>query len=41
MRDEIKAELDLIVSLGIIKKIDEPTDWVSSIIYVRKSNGKL
>ena len=41
MRDEVKAELDETVSQGIIKKADEPTDWVSSIVYMRKSNGKL
>ena len=41
MRDEVKAELDEMVSQGIIKKVDEPTDWVSSIVYVCKSNGKL
>ena len=41
MRDEIKAELDEIISQGIIQKIDEPTDWVNKIVYVRKSNDKL
>ena len=41
MRDEVKAELDEMVSQGIIQKVDEPTDWVSSIVYVRKSNSKL
>ena len=41
MRDEIKAELEEMVSHGIIQKVDEPTDWVNSIVYVRKSNGKL
>lgn len=41
MRDEIKAELDGMISQGIIRKVDEPTDWVNSIVYVRKSNGKL
>ena len=40
MRYEIKAELDEMVSQGIIHKVDEPLDWVSSIVYVRKSNGK-
>ena len=29
------------ISQGIIQKVDEPTDWISSIVYVRKSNGKL
>ena len=41
MRDEIKTELDEMVSQWIIQKVDEPTDWVNSIVYVRKSNGKL
>ena len=41
MRGEVKAELDEIISQGIIQKVDEPTDCVSSIVYVRKSNGKL
>lgn len=26
---------------GIIKKVDEPTDWVNSIVIVRKKNGSL
>ena len=25
----------------MIEKVDEPTDWVSSIVFSRKSNGKL
>ena len=41
MRDEVKAELDEMISQGIIQKVDEPTDWVSSTVYVRKGNGKL
>ena len=41
IRDEVKAELNEMVSQGIIQKVDEPTDWVSSIVYVCKSNGKL
>ena len=27
--------------LGMITHVDEPTDWVSSINYVRKANGEL
>ena len=27
--------------LGVITHVDEPTDWVSSITYVQKANGKL
>ena len=26
---------------GIIRKVREPTKWVSSIVYIRKKNGKL
>ena len=29
------------VELGVIEKVEEPTDWVSGIVYSRKSNGKL
>ena len=28
-------------SQGIIRKVSEPTEWVSSIVYIRKKNGKL
>ena len=28
-------------SQGIIRKVSEPTKWVSSIVYIRKKNGKL
>ncbi|CAE1167131.1 unnamed protein product [Acanthosepion pharaonis] len=41
MRDEIKAELDEMMPQGIIRKVDDLTDWVSSIVYVHKNNGKL
>ena len=41
MRDNIKAELDEMVSQGIIYKVDELMDWVNNIEYVRKRNGKL
>lgn len=26
---------------GIIKKVTEPTDWVSSLVLVKKSNNKI
>ena len=29
------------VDLGVIAKVTEPTDWVSSLVYSRKSNGRL
>ena len=41
MKEEVKSELDKMTQQGIIKKVDEPTDWVSSLVYSRKSNGQL
>ena len=43
LKDEIKAELASMEHQGVIKKVQEgqPTDWINSIVYQRKSNGKL
>jgi hypothetical protein len=38
--EQVRAELDCMVNLGVIAKQDEPTDWVSSMAVVRKL-GKL
>ena len=27
--------------MGVITHVDQPTDWVSSITYIQKANGKL
>ena len=27
--------------MGVISHVDQPTDWVSSITYIKKANGKL
>ena len=41
IKDDVRNEIDQMVELGVIEKVEEPTDWVSSIVYSRKSNGKL
>ncbi|XP_055997848.1 uncharacterized protein K02A2.6-like [Ostrea edulis] len=41
LRNELKASLDEMESQGVIGKVDEPTEWVNSIVCVEKSNGKL
>ena len=41
LKDEIKAELEDMVTNGFIWKIDELTDWVKSIVFVSKCSGKL
>ena len=41
LREPLKKELDALVQQGIIIKVDEPTDWVNSLVCVAKSNGTL
>ncbi|GFO29208.1 transposon ty3-i Gag-Pol polyprotein [Plakobranchus ocellatus] len=41
IKNELKQELDRMESLNVIRKETEPTDWVNSIAFSRKSNGKL
>ena len=43
MKDDIKKELDEMEKLDIIKKVreGEPTQWVNSLVYRRKPNGRL
>ena len=38
---KVKAELDKMVKLGVITPVDEPTDWVSSVVYAWKASGEL
>ena len=37
----VKEHLAKMEALGVITCIDQPTDWVSSITYIQKANGKL
>lgn len=41
IRDDTKAELDRLEERGIITKVTTPTAWVSSMVAVRKKNGKV
>ena len=41
LKDELKAEMDKMVKDKIIRKVDQPTEWVSSLTYSRKSSGQL
>lgn len=38
--DDIKKEFDEMVALGVIKPVSEPIDWVLSVAYSQKSNGR-
>ncbi|PIK44609.1 hypothetical protein BSL78_18530 [Apostichopus japonicus] len=41
LRGKIKQELDSMESQSIIRRIEEPTEWVSSLTYVTKRDGSL
>lgn len=41
VRDKSKGELDRMENMGVISKVNEPTEWVSSLVIVDKKNGKL
>ena len=41
LREPLRQELRRMQELGIIRKVDRPSDWVNSIICVEKENGDL
>ena len=41
IRERFKQELDRLLGLGVIAKVDGPSDWVSQIAVVLKKNGDL
>ena len=41
LRDQVKHELDRMEQLGVIVKVEEPTDWVSNMVIVKKKSGDL
>ncbi len=41
VKQDLQNELHKMEELGVITKVTQPTDWVNSLAYSRKSNGKL
>ncbi|XP_048239746.1 uncharacterized protein K02A2.6-like [Haliotis rufescens] len=41
LHEQLKEELDRMISLGVITVVTEPTEWVSSMVIVHKKHGKL
>ena len=41
MMSKLKTELERMQSLGVIIPVEEPTDWVSSLVIQSKSNGQI
>ena len=39
LRDKVRAELDRMARMGIITKFEQPTQWVSPIVVVKRPNG--
>ena len=38
---KVKEELERIEAMGVISKVDEPTDWCAGLVVVPKSNGQV
>ena len=41
VKELLKQELERLVKMGILEPVDVPTDWISSVVVVKKSNGKI
>ena len=41
MKEKLKQELQTMVTQGVIRKVDEHTDWCSSLAYSTKKNGSI
>lgn len=41
LKDKLKSELDRLDGRQMIRKVKEPTEWLSGLVVVEKPNGKL
>ena len=41
LNGKFKEEIDRLVSVGVLGKVEEPTKWVSSAVVTAKPNGKV
>ena len=41
LKEKYRGEVERLVERGIIAKVSEPTDWISSTVVVMKPNGKI
>ena len=41
LRNRVHKELNKLEKLNIVSKVDEPTDWVNSLVIVEKKTGQL
>ena len=38
---KVKAELQRMEDVGVISRVEEPTDWCAGIVFVPKPNGRV
>lgn len=41
LKEPVKKELDRLVGMGVLRKVDSPTSWTSAMVVARKRNGKI
>ena len=41
LKDRVKEELERMEQLGVIARVDQPTDWCAGMVVVPKQNGKV
>ncbi|KAK3714128.1 hypothetical protein QZH41_002780 [Actinostola sp. cb2023] len=41
LKEPVKDEIDRLVKMGILTKVEVPTDWISAMVATKKRNGKI
>ena len=41
LKEPLKQELDRLSNIGMIQKVDTPTEWISAVVVTTKKNGKV
>jgi len=41
LQDKVKRELERMEEMGVIEKVDHPTEWCSPVVVAPKDNGKV
>ena len=41
LKSKLKIELDGMEAAGVIEKVEEPTEWVNSLVVIENQDGSL
>ena len=41
LKEPLKQELDQLSNIGVIQRVDTPTEWISAVVVTTKKNGKV